>query len=884
MTVPSSTSRDQQVGNGIATAFTVPFRILDQTYIRVLFTVLGVTTTKTLTTDYTVDGVGDANTTINFVAAPASGTTITFLRATAKTQETDYAANDSFPAESHENALDKLTMLVQELDTIAGEEGRTIKVPAETSGVSTELPAPVAAVLWGWNADRTAPRYYTAEEIATTAAYAGKLVQTYAGTGAQTAFILPADPGGIGNLAVFVDGLAMIPSVDYSYLGTTLTFTVAPALNAVIYVRLDEALAQQPHASAVVHNVGGTGAIDVTAAEKFRELSVTITEFDGVIGDGVTDCTAGIQAAIDYVASLGGGTVWVPRGVFQILSPIIGRSSVTVRGTCAQSKLRIGALSYFFNTAGTLSSDLTNTLAANAAVSSNSITLAAGKGANFAAGDYCLLTSEAAMPQGGCTNKRGEIVRVQGVVGDVVTLESPIIYTFNTADTARLRKITTVNDFALVDLAIDGDHNANSATFRRSQTVFQWCLRPRVIRCRFRDLGQQAIIFGGCIGGVVESCQFDDLDSDDASQYGYALLETAANIGNRMINCTAERVRHVYTTTDTSTPFSPGYGQPSGTLVLGCNAIWPRAAAFDNHEAGLDQSFRDCTVTGGQRMGFQVRALRTVISNCTVTDCIGEAVYIDSSAEDTVVQGLTALRTNSGTVLGTDRRDRGAIFDNGLRSRVVDCRIELCGGPGIEAFTGATGFEYSRNLIKNAAQYSATNPYGIFVNVGGAAIDVDIHQNRVTTTDGLVTTGIRASNAATVAYVTGNNVRGVATPYNLGGAVQHFGNSPGPVAALGSDAAVTIAAGVIDLTTAKGGIIVVAGEGGLADDLVTINGGVSGQTILMRRSAAVNITLKHGTGNIFLDGAADKVLGGAFDTVMLYKAGSNWIGGFYADI
>jgi hypothetical protein len=261
------------------------------------------------------------------------------------------------------------------------------------------------------------------------------------------------------------------------------------------------------------------------------------------------------------------------------------------------------------------------------------------------------------------------------------------------------------------------------------------------------------------------------------------------------------------------------------------------------------------------------------------------AVYIDSSAEDSYVKNVRALRTNAGTDdLGGVNIDRGAIFDNGKRSTVTDCRFELCGGPAIEAFTGATGFFYERNLIRNPCQLTTINPYGIFVNTS-SAINADIHNNRFVVTDGLCTTAIRASNGNTTGFFTGNNARGITTPWNFGGAIMHQSNSPGPLLSVGqSGPTLTIASGVIDVTSLLSPSFMIAGEGGAADDLVTINGGVSGQTIFMRRATGVNITLKHGTGNIFLPGSADKILGGSFDTIQLIKNGVNWIGSYFADV
>ena len=72
---------------------------------------------------------------MTFVTAPASGVTVIIKRNLTLTQGTDYVANDPFPAESHEEALDRLTFItqgIQELD-------RTIKASETNTISSTEF-------------------------------------------------------------------------------------------------------------------------------------------------------------------------------------------------------------------------------------------------------------------------------------------------------------------------------------------------------------------------------------------------------------------------------------------------------------------------------------------------------------------------------------------------------------------------------------------------------------------------------------------------------------------------------------------------------------------------------------------------------------------------
>src|SRR5690349_4953653 len=116
MTVSSQTYESIQSGNAVTVAFTVPFRILAKSHLRVVITDAdNIEHVQTVDSDYTVSNIGNTNTTVTFITAPAADETITFTRSVPITQETDYVENDPFPADSHETALDKLTMICQQL-------------------------------------------------------------------------------------------------------------------------------------------------------------------------------------------------------------------------------------------------------------------------------------------------------------------------------------------------------------------------------------------------------------------------------------------------------------------------------------------------------------------------------------------------------------------------------------------------------------------------------------------------------------------------------------------------------------------------------------------------------------------------------------------------
>ena len=126
MTVTSTNQKVQFNGNGSTTVFAYNFKIFAQTDLSVILrSAAGTETVQQLTTNYTVSGVGEASGgNVTMGVAPPSGTTLTILRVQPNLQGLDLVPNDPFPAGSMEDALDKLTFMVQTHDE---EIGRSIK-------------------------------------------------------------------------------------------------------------------------------------------------------------------------------------------------------------------------------------------------------------------------------------------------------------------------------------------------------------------------------------------------------------------------------------------------------------------------------------------------------------------------------------------------------------------------------------------------------------------------------------------------------------------------------------------------------------------------------------------------------------------------------------
>ena len=140
MTISSTTVKNSYSGNGTLDTFNYTFKIFADADIQVIIRDATATeTVKTLTTHYTVTGAGSASGgTIVFTAGniPSATETVVIRRASPQTQAIDYIANDPFPAESHEEGLDRSMMAIQQLQE---EIDRSIKLSRTNTMTSTEF-------------------------------------------------------------------------------------------------------------------------------------------------------------------------------------------------------------------------------------------------------------------------------------------------------------------------------------------------------------------------------------------------------------------------------------------------------------------------------------------------------------------------------------------------------------------------------------------------------------------------------------------------------------------------------------------------------------------------------------------------------------------------
>lgn len=276
MTVSNSTARNDYLGNGVTTAFTVSFRFLANSHLRVLRTVVATNTTTELILNslgpdgFSVIGANQpSGGTVTVITAPAVGERLSILRNMPFTQLIDYIANDPFPAESHERGLDERTMENGQLREVVS---RSITLPPATTGVSTDLPGPEALKLLRWKADLTGLENATPPEIATVA------------------------PGSVVDATV--SPIAAIQSSKLSFLQS------------------------------------GAGALAVSVQSELRQ-HISVKQF-GAVADGVTNDSAAFQAAAVEALARGYGCVHIPAGTYRLQTKITvamtGQSGLSFSG------------------------------------------------------------------------------------------------------------------------------------------------------------------------------------------------------------------------------------------------------------------------------------------------------------------------------------------------------------------------------------------------------------------------------------------------------------------------------------------------------------------------------------------------------------------------
>lgn len=156
----------------------------------------------------------------------------------------------------------------------------------------------------------------------------------FTGDGVEVDFTLSSAPSTILATNVFINGVYQEKD-SYSLSGNVITFSIAPPISSSIEVMTNETgVINSGNATAISYTASFPGAVQQTVQTKLEQY-VSVKDF-GAVGDGVTDDTAAINAAISYAATaINGATgmsVYFPTGTYLISSKITLPNRVGLQG------------------------------------------------------------------------------------------------------------------------------------------------------------------------------------------------------------------------------------------------------------------------------------------------------------------------------------------------------------------------------------------------------------------------------------------------------------------------------------------------------------------------------------------------------------------------
>jgi hypothetical protein len=313
MTVSSSASRNQYTATAGQTVFAYTFEIVSDDDIVVLKN--GVTLTKTA--DYTVSGVGsDSGGNVTLVVGATAGDILTLYRDMAYERTTDYTNAGDFLAADVNNDFDRLWIATQQVNE---EVNRSLKAPVtDPLTIDMTIPAKASRVgkLLRFNATTGDPEAVATSDVVGSGAFN---VYNFTGDGSDTTFILGTAPGVENNTQVYIDGVYQQKNT-YTLSGSTITFSAAPPNLSTIEVMVMVPVPLNTVSASGVSFVQ-SGSTDTRTVQAKLEESVSVKDF-GAVGDGTTDDTAAIQAAINSLANWPSDNVYkavfFPPGTYKV--------------------------------------------------------------------------------------------------------------------------------------------------------------------------------------------------------------------------------------------------------------------------------------------------------------------------------------------------------------------------------------------------------------------------------------------------------------------------------------------------------------------------------------------------------------------------------------
>ena len=500
-------------------------------------------------------------------------------------------------------------------------------------------------------------------------------------------------------------------------------------------------------AGLVGYRQSGTGASGRTVLSKLRDF-VSVKDF-GAVGDGVTDDSAAIQAAVTAAR-----TVHVPSGTYVVTSQVTVPSNSTiildVDAVIDMSSAASGLRAFY--AAGSVGTAYN--LTANTTSFGTTLTVSTGDSANFAADDWVQVYSSAVFDEGWSNSVFGEIAQIDSVnTGTgVITLKTELAGgTYTTAASAQVRKVTFVEN-----VMVTGGSFVGSQTTATLHTAvrYDFAINCVVDGIRTRYCNGNAVNIRSGLFCTVKNVFVQD--ALGVNGYGINLTDCCQDC--TVVDSSFLRCRHAVTST------SSDKGQ-SRRLTYQNLRSWDSintGDAFDTHASSTDVMFVNCVSYGASANGFNVECASAQVIGCASYGhaSAGLAFTTHTTVNTTkfLADGFRSIGGDRGISVGLGSPKANSLTTNAIR--ISNCMMTnlAASGTGQAINVSATGTQRTVTGVNTGTETITSVAHGY---VNGDAI-------RFQSTGGSVPGGLTAGqtyyvvNAATDTYQVSTTVGGAA--------------------------------------------------------------------------------------------------------------------------
>lgn len=439
-------------------------------------------------------------------------------------------------------------------------------------------------------------------------------------------------------------------------------------------------------------------------------INITLPPYNAA-GDGVTDDTAAIQAALDA------GPCFFPPGTYVVSDELVASYSIhgdraTIDATTIPAGSAIGTAA-IITVSGTESTS--TSITSDVAVRAKVIPVASTAG--WAANDILLLKSDQDYLNTTTTTiNRGMLARVASVDSATqVTLQEPLDFSITVSGNfANARKINAVRDVTIEGLKFigDGDNQVMNAV------IAEYVDNLTVQDCTITGCEDTGVSFFYAIDSTARRIQITGTTSPADTGLGTTGYGICFYTASR--NCVAEDI-HAY---DCKDCVAGGGTYPVIKInVRNCHAYgcgvggW---SSFDCHEPCFDWTFTDCHVSGSLGPGFGIRGDRIRICGGSVRNTVAEGVRIKnyltrSDAQDSIIISDLFIENTGGTgiQLGVDGLPASGV-------KISNVRIKDATFNGIQLAAGCSKIDIS-GLDWSGILGTATGTGGCGIRIAGTS-------------------------------------------------------------------------------------------------------------------------------------------------------------------